>query len=147
MPATWLAHLIGRPLIDINFQLQRNEANFRYSLVRLRENAEGVALYRGEGGRVREFPRALRQRDRHLVEKDDQAEAARLVPVFYGQLAIIFPFLVASPRFFAGSMPLGGIFQIASRVRPGAERAVLVHQRLHQLRQLEGDGGSPDRFH
>ena len=49
IPATWLAHVIGKPLVSINFELQKQEANFRFSMVRLRENAEAVALYRGEG--------------------------------------------------------------------------------------------------
>jgi vitamin B12/bleomycin/antimicrobial peptide transport system ATP-binding/permease protein len=43
-----LAHLVGRPLIPLNFLQERYEADFRFGLVRLRENAEGVALYHGE---------------------------------------------------------------------------------------------------
>src|SRR6185369_14712528 len=43
-----LTHFVGRPLIGLNFQQERLEADFRFNLVRLRENAEGVALYRGE---------------------------------------------------------------------------------------------------
>ena len=45
---TWLTHLVGRRLIPVNFQQQRLEADFRYSLIRVRENAEGIALHRGE---------------------------------------------------------------------------------------------------
>ncbi len=45
---TWLTHLVGRPLIALRFRQQRVEADFRYALVRLRENIEGVALYGGE---------------------------------------------------------------------------------------------------
>ncbi|HTD91904.1 MAG TPA: SbmA/BacA-like family transporter, partial [Burkholderiales bacterium] len=50
---TALTHLIGRPLIPLNFEKQKVEANFRFSLVRFRENAEGIALYRGEAGEIR----------------------------------------------------------------------------------------------
>ena len=45
---TWIAHKIGRPLIRLNFEQQKYEADLRYALTRLRENAEGIALYGGE---------------------------------------------------------------------------------------------------
>ena len=111
---TWLSHLIGRPLVGINFDLQKQEANFRFSLVRLRENAEGVALYRGESGEDANF----RARFAAVVSvwwtKMLKQKQLGWFQSFYGQVAIIFPFVVASPRFFSGAMPLGGIFQIAS---------------------------------
>ena len=52
---TWLTHLIGQPLIGMNFARQRVEADFRFALVRLRENSEGVALYRGEAGELANY--------------------------------------------------------------------------------------------
>jgi len=111
---TWLAHVIGRPLVGINFQLQRNEADFRYALVRLRENAEGVALYRGEAGEYANFRGRFGSVIATWWSKMLKQKQLGWFQSFYGQLAIIFPFVVASPRFFAGSMQLGGIFQIAS---------------------------------
>jgi putative ATP-binding cassette transporter len=111
---TWLAHVIGRPLVGINFQLQRNEADFRYALVRLRENAEGVALYRGEAGEYTNFRARFGSVIATWWSKMLKQKQLGWFQSFYGQLAIIFPFVVASPRFFSGSMPLGGIFQIAS---------------------------------
>jgi putative ATP-binding cassette transporter len=111
---TWISHLIGRPLVGINFDMQKQEANFRFALVRLRENAEGVALYRGEAGEGANF----RARFAGVVQvwwtKMLKQKQLGWFQSFYGQVAIIFPFLVASPRFFSGAMPLGGIFQIAS---------------------------------
>jgi vitamin B12/bleomycin/antimicrobial peptide transport system ATP-binding/permease protein len=111
---TWLAHLIGRPLSGINFQLQRNEADFRYALVRLRENAEGVALYRGEAGEHANFSGRFSAVIATWWAKMLKQKQLGWFQSFYGQVAIIFPFVVASPRFFSGAMPLGGIFQIAS---------------------------------
>ena len=111
---TWLTHVIGRPLIGLDFNQQRFEADFRFSLVRLRENSEGVALYHGEGEELARF------RDRFaavignwwaLMRKQKQLGWFTL---FYGQLAIIFPYVVVSPRFFSGAMQMGGIFQTAS---------------------------------
>src|SRR5260221_6813587 len=52
---SWLTHLIGKPLIGLDFNQQRFEADFRFSLVRLRENSEGVALYRGENEELSGF--------------------------------------------------------------------------------------------
>jgi putative ATP-binding cassette transporter len=111
---TLLAHLIGKPLIRIQFDRQRVEADFRFSLVRLRENSEGVALYRGEA----EEMAGLRQRFAAVVGNwwTLMLRQKRLTwfTIFYRQLAIIFPLVVVAPRYFSGAMPLGGIFQISS---------------------------------
>jgi putative ATP-binding cassette transporter len=111
---TWLTHLIGRPLVRIGFDQQRYEANFRFALVRLRENAEGVALYRGEPGEHNNFRARFADVIAIWWTKMLKQKQLGWFQSFYGQVAIIFPFLVASPRFFSGAMPLGGIFQIAS---------------------------------
>ena len=111
---TWLTHLIGRPLIRIGFDQQRYEANFRFSLVRLRENTEGVALYRGEAGELASFRAHFGDVISIWWTKMLKQKQLGWFQSFYGQMAIIFPFVVASPRFFSGAMPLGGIFQIAS---------------------------------
>ena len=76
---TWLTHKLGRPLIGLNFNQQRFEADLRYGLVRLRENAEGVAFYGGETGEKRTFARAFRTRTRQLLCVDALQQAARLV--------------------------------------------------------------------
>jgi putative ATP-binding cassette transporter len=111
---TVLTHVIGRKLIGLGFNKQRVEADFRFSLVRLRENSEGVALYRGE----QEELGGLRQRFAAVVGNWWQLMRKRKqlnwFTSFYAQLAIIFPYIVVSPRFFSGAIPLGAIFQTAS---------------------------------
>ena len=109
-----LTHRIGRPLIGLSFQEERLEADFRYSLVRLRENAEGVALYRGEES---EQIGLLARFERIRANWWDIMRFTKRLTGFtvgYGQLAVIFPIVVAAPRFFAGAITLGSLFQISS---------------------------------
>jgi putative ATP-binding cassette transporter len=109
-----LSHLIGRRLIPLNFAQQRFEADFRYGLVRVREHAESIALYRGE----RPEGAGLLARFGHVVSNYWALVRAqkRLIwaQSFYGQLAVIFPFVVAAPRFFGGALKLGDVMQIAN---------------------------------
>jgi putative ATP-binding cassette transporter len=111
---TVLNHVIGRKLIGLGFNKQRVEADFRFSLVRLRENSEGVALYRGE----QEELGGLRQRFAAVIGNWWQLMRKRKqlnwFTSFYAQLAIIFPYIVVAPRFFSGDIQLGVIFQTAS---------------------------------
>jgi vitamin B12/bleomycin/antimicrobial peptide transport system ATP-binding/permease protein len=111
---TGLTHLIGRRLIGLGFERQRVEADFRFSLVRLRENAEGIALYRGEAEELG----GLRQRFGSVIANwwalMYKRKQLGWFTSFYSQLAIIFPYVVVAPRFFSGAIPLGAIFQTAS---------------------------------
>jgi len=108
---TWLTHRIGRPLMSLNFQQQRYEANFRFSLVRLRENTEGVALYRGE----RDEARDLNNRFADIVSNwwSIMKRQKRLTwfTSGYSQAAVVFPVLAAAPRYFSGAIQLGGLMQ------------------------------------
>jgi len=111
---TFLANLVGRRLINLNFMKQRYEANFRFGLVRVRENAEGIALYNGE---QREAD-ALNLRFADIFANGwrvlfTQAQLA-FYQAGYQQFAIIFPYLVTAPRFFAGAITLGVMMQTAS---------------------------------
>jgi len=111
---TWIAHRVGKPLVDLNFNQQRFEADFRFALVRFRENSEGIALYRGETAELKNFAErfaAVIDNWWSLMVKQKQLG---WFTSFYGQLAIIFPYVVVAPRFFSGAMQLGGIFQTAS---------------------------------
>ena len=105
---------IGRPLIALTFAQQRYEADFRFSLVRLRENAESIALY---GGEKREHSIFI-DRFTHVVD-NFWAIMRRIKAIgwwtnFYGQFAIIFPYIVAAPRYFSKTIQLGGLMQTAS---------------------------------
>ena len=108
---TWLTHLVGNPLAFLRFKQQRVEADFRYALVRVRENMESIALYRGEQEEVvnlRERFVAVVANWRQIMNR---TKLLNSLVVGYSQIAIIFPFGVAAPRYFSGSMQLGGLMQ------------------------------------
>ncbi|MBV8121380.1 MAG: ABC transporter ATP-binding protein/permease [Alphaproteobacteria bacterium] len=111
---TLLTRWIGNPLVRLTFDQQRYEADFRFSLVRLRENAENVAFY---GGEAREFDTFQSRFKRIIANWWGIIKRRKKLTWFttgYAQLAIVFPFIVAAPRYFNHVIQLGGLMQIAS---------------------------------
>ena len=108
---TWLAVSIGRPLVALNSARQRFEADFRYSLVHLRQNAESVALYGGEPVELALFDerfRAVFANFRQIMKQQIRLSAFTQT---YAQVGLIFPVIVVSPRYFTRQILLGGLFQ------------------------------------
>ena len=111
---TVLTHLVGRALTALNFQQQRYEADFRFNLVRVRENSEQIALLDGEQA----------ERDRLLIRFSNvvanwlaimsRQKKLTFLTAGYSQVSSVFPFVVVSPAYFAGSIQLGGLMQTAS---------------------------------
>jgi vitamin B12/bleomycin/antimicrobial peptide transport system ATP-binding/permease protein len=111
---TMLTRWIGGPLIQLSFDQQRYEADFRFSLVRLRENAENVAFY---GGEARELDTFLTRFARVIMNWWGIIKRRKKLTWFtqgYAQLAVVFPFVVAAPRYFDKVIQLGGLMQISS---------------------------------
>lgn len=111
---TLITFILGRPLIKLNYQQENVEADFRFGLMRVREYSESIAFYNGE-----------KQEKISLNNKFNSVIANFLAIVYrqmkldvfnvgYSQLAIIFPILVAAPRYFAKQIQLGDLMQIAS---------------------------------
>ena len=111
---TWLTSRIGRPLVRLNFDQQRFEADFRFGLVRFRENAEAVALYHGESQELRSFGERFGSVVRNFWQIMRRQKRLTWFTAGYGQAAVVFPFLVAAPRYFRGAIHLGGLVQTAS---------------------------------
>lgn len=111
---TALTHLIGRALIALNFQQQRYEADFRFSLVRVRENSEQIALLEGDRA----------ERDRLLLRFGNvvanwmaimsRQKKLTFFTAGYAQASVVFPFVMVSPAYFAGVIQLGGLMQTAN---------------------------------
>ncbi len=111
---TWLTSKIGRPLVQINFEQQRYEADFRFSLVRLRENSESIAFYHGENNEKHIFQERFLKVFTNFHTLMKRQKKLTWLTSGYSQMAIIFPFLVAAPRYFSHQIQLGGLIQIAS---------------------------------
>jgi putative ATP-binding cassette transporter len=111
---TIITHLIGRPLISLTFQQQRYEADFRFNLVRSRENAEQIAMLGGERAeRERHLGRFSRVVGNWIAIMQRQKRLTFFTAGF-SQASTIFPYVVVSPAYFAGRMQLGGLMQTAS---------------------------------
>ncbi len=110
---TWLTHKVGKRLIPLQYDQQRYEADFRYNLVRFRENMEGVALYRGEQGELEGFRSRFKQVADNWWAIMKRIKLLNTFRYGYNQAAIVFPYLVTAPRYFSGKFTLGDLTQTA----------------------------------
>ena len=111
---SWLTYKIGRPLVGVNFELQRSNADFRYRMVRVRENAESIALYNGEPDEIHRLDGAFGRLYAIWWQYMRYNKRLTWFTAFYGQAADVFPLVVAAPRYFAGIIPLGVLTQTAN---------------------------------
>jgi vitamin B12/bleomycin/antimicrobial peptide transport system ATP-binding/permease protein len=111
---TALTHLVGWPLVALNFRQQRFEADFRFNLVRVRENSEQIALLSGETAeRERLLDRFGRVVGNFMLIMQ-RTKKLTFLTASYTQVSTVFPFIVISPAYFAGAVQLGGLMQTAS---------------------------------
>lgn len=111
---TWLTHLVGRKLVPLNFAQQRAEADFRFALVRFRENAEGIALSGGEKEEQGVLTGRFAEVARNWFRIMNRTLRLNALTGTYEQAAVIFPFILGAPRYFAGQIALGGLMRIVS---------------------------------
>jgi len=136
---TVLTHHIGWPLIPLNFQQQRFEADFRFNLVRSRENSEQIAALHGEPA----------ERERHIdrfgnivtnwIAIMKRQKQLTFFTQSYSQASVIFPYLMVSPVYFSGTMQLGGLMQTASAfnsVQNALSYFVNAYQSIAQYRAV-----------
>ena len=109
-----LTHYIGRPQIKLNFEQQRVEADFRHHMVRVREYSESVALDRGEAVERAQLDLRLSSVLGNYLRLIKAQKNLVWFTSFFGQAAVVFPFVVAAPRFFSGAIQLGELMQISS---------------------------------
>lgn len=130
---TWITHLIGRPLIPLNFEQERVEANYRFSLARLREYSEQVALLSGE----RAEEEGLAYRFRQIVDNYMQI-VIRLIKLntftsAYFQANVVVPYILTAPYYFVGRITLGQMQQVVgafSRVESALTYFITIYTTL-----------------
>jgi putative ATP-binding cassette transporter len=111
---TALTHLIGWPLIPLNFQQQRFEADFRFNLVRTRENSEQIAALHGEAAERERLSDRFGLIIANWIAIMNRQKKLMFFTQSYSQASVIFPYLMVSPVYFSGAMQLGGLMQTAS---------------------------------
>jgi putative ATP-binding cassette transporter len=111
---TWLTVKIGRLLVPLNYARQRFEGDFRFSLGRLRENAESVAVYGGESVELDIFNQRFGSVFENFLQVMKRQKRLNWFTSGYAQVAVIFPVAVVSPRYFAKQIGLGGLMQVVN---------------------------------
>ena len=109
-----ITHYIGRPQIKLNFEQQRYEANFRHHMVRVREYSESIALDKGEAVERTQLDLRFSSVLANYLMLIRKQKNLVWFTSFFGQAAVVFPFIVAAPRFFSGAIQLGQLMQISS---------------------------------
>ena len=111
---TFFAHKVGRRLIGLNFDQQKYEADFRFSMMRVRENSESIAFYRGEPAELEGFNLKFSNVIKNYWQLMKKTKHLNFYVNGYAQLAVIVPLIMAAPRYFAKEIQLGGLMQISS---------------------------------
>ena len=133
---TGAAHLVGRKLIGLDFDQQRYEADFRFNMMRVRENSESIAFYRGEAPEGAGFRERFGRVIGNFWQLMRQTKLLNFYINGYAQLAVIVPIVMAAPQYFAGTIALGGFMQTLSafgRVQDALSYFVTSYDSIAQL--------------
>ena len=111
---TYITHRIGRPLVGLDIQQQRHEADFRASLLGVRENAEQIALLQGEPAEQTRLMARFAKVKENWTAIMGRQKRLTFFTAGYSQVQVIVPILAAGPAYFVGAIGLGGLMQTAS---------------------------------
>jgi len=149
---TWLTHLVGWPLVSLNFRQQRFEADFRFNLVRVRENSEQIALLSGERAECDRLIDRFGKVVSNWLQIMQRTKRLTFLTAGYTQVSTVFPFVVISPAYFAGAVQLGGLMQTASAfssVQTALSFFINAYRQLAEWRaviaRLEGFNAAADK--
>ena len=136
---TVLTHWVGWPLIPLNFQQQRFEADFRFNLVRSRENSEQIAALHGEPAEREHHLNRFSNVVANWIAIMKRQKRVTFFTQSYSQASVIFPYLMVSPVYFSKAMQLGGLMQTGSafeRVQNAMSYFVTNYQSIAQYRAV-----------
>jgi putative ATP-binding cassette transporter len=139
LAGTWLVEKIGYPLVRVDYQQQRYEAQFRFLMMRVRENAEQIAFYSGgraEGVQLAAAFKAIRENWRRVM---DYTKRITLFHEGYIHVGVFLPLLIIAPRYFSRAITLGAVHQLTnafSRVRVALSWFVFAYKSLALLRSV-----------
>ena len=111
---TYLVHKVGKKLIGLEFEQQKFEADFRFSMMRVRENSESIAFYRGEGSEMESFLDRFKNVIKNFRNLMTKTKHLNFYVNGYAQLAVIVPLILAAPKYFSKEIQLGGLMQTVS---------------------------------
>ena len=111
---TWLTHLIGWPLVGLDFRQQKYEADFRFNLIRVRENSEQIALLHGEAAERDRLQTRFGLVVQNWLGIMSRTKKVTAFTSTYSQASVIFPYILVAPAYFAEKIQLGGMMQTAS---------------------------------
>lgn len=130
---TAIAHLAGQSIAGINFVRQRFRGDFRLSLVRVRENAEEIAFLRGETAETTAISASFSSYYRTSLRLVMRTSGLTFLSNMSEELAIVFPTVIAAPRFFAGQISFGTLNQVRLAFLQLAEAALWFVSTYAQL--------------
>jgi putative ATP-binding cassette transporter len=136
---TVITHWIGWPLTALNFRQQTLEADFRFNLVRVRENAEQIALLKGEPSERQRLGERFARVVENWLGIMSRTKKVTAFTASYSQAAVVFPFIMVAPAYFAGKVQLGGMMQTASAfnsVQGALSFFVTVYRQLAEWRAV-----------
>ena len=136
---TLLTHFVGRPLVALNFFQQRYEADFRFNLVRVRENSEQIALLHGETAERARLGERFAAVVANYLRIMTRTKQLTFLTSSYAQISVIFPFIVVTPAYFAGHLQLGGLTQTAgafNSVQTALSFFINVYRQLAEWRAV-----------
>ena len=103
--------VFGKPLIALNFQQLRREADFRFSLIRIRENAEAIAFYQGEAREASHVKQRFSEAFGNYKKLIRRTLGLNLFQYGYSFVTLIFPCIIIAPRVLSGELEVGRVVQ------------------------------------
>lgn len=140
---TLMTMLIGRRLISLNFTQLQREADFRFSIIRVRENAESIAFYSGEGRERQEIERRFGSAVENLVDLIKWSRNLSFFTTTYSYMIQILPLSIIAPLYFQGTIELGVVSQSQQAFRHILDDLSLI---ISQFESLSAFSAGIDRL-